>query len=67
MTYKKLCFYTKMAKITRTKGITKIDMGSLTIKTNAINRHRFNDLRKKDKLSWNEIHKYLRLILLGKD
>jgi len=39
-----------MATLTRVKGITTVVIGNITIRTSLINRHRFNNLRKKTRL-----------------
>lgn len=38
-------------KIKRSKGKTILEAGNITLKTNKINRHKFNDLRKLDKIT----------------
>lgn len=49
--------------IKRTKGITIVQLGNLTIKTNLISRNRFNDLRKQPVIRPHEVLGILKLKL----
>ena len=49
-----------MAKITRKKGKTTIEWQNITITTDKINRHRYNDLRKKTNIKLDEIKQIIR-------
>lgn len=48
-----------MVKIERSKGITRIDWGFIQIKTNLINRYRYNRMRKDSKLNYFQTLVYL--------
>lgn len=45
----------KMAKLKREDGVTYIEVAGLKIATSKINRHRFNDLRKKKCITVSDI------------
>jgi len=41
--------------VRRCDGRTVVQLGHITIKTDMINRHRYNDLRKKDKVKERDV------------
>ena len=49
-----------MPEVRRSKGATTIDWGFLQLTTTAINRYRFNDLRKREKIHPEEVVPILR-------
>jgi uncharacterized protein YdbL (DUF1318 family) len=49
-----------MAKITRKKGKTTIEWQNLTLTTNKINRHQYNQLRKKTNIKIDEIKQIIK-------
>jgi len=43
------------SNVRREDGVTIVDLGHRRIKTDMINRHRYNDLRKKDTVSLKDV------------
>lgn len=47
-------------KVKRIKGVTLIQVGNLVIKTDKINRYRYNDLRKKKVITQKDVFNILK-------
>lgn len=54
------------SKVSRNNGITRIDFGRMQIKTRAINRHRYNDLRKVQPLRKWDVFVFLKRVFFKK-